>query len=174
MGQALRRAAGRVRSKAELGQPIQNAEHRAKPPLPPGQEVLGIADFAGQETVVEERDPAYDAMLNKMVGRISSKPGGKLEMGEAHLVDRYSRPMPKLRSTTAAPTGGGEKSPPRGTLEAVHLRQILLLYEGKSDDHRGPMPVDAIAEKFNLDPAQLRTILQFISLPPDPKVNDKS
>lgn len=34
------------------------------------------------DNVLEERDPKYDAMLNHMVGRITSKPGGKLEMGE--------------------------------------------------------------------------------------------
>lgn len=34
------------------------------------------------ENVLEERDPGYDAMLGQMVGRIQSKPGGKLEMGE--------------------------------------------------------------------------------------------
>ncbi|KAI6693709.1 hypothetical protein NL676_021419 [Syzygium grande] len=32
--------------------------------------------------VLEERDPQYDVMLSQMVGRIRSKPGGKLEMGE--------------------------------------------------------------------------------------------
>jgi hypothetical protein len=34
------------------------------------------------DNVLEERDPKYDAMLSQMAGRISSKPGGKLEMGE--------------------------------------------------------------------------------------------
>lgn len=34
------------------------------------------------DNVVEERDSQYDAMLSKMVGRIQTKPGGKLEMGE--------------------------------------------------------------------------------------------
>jgi len=37
------------------------------------------------ENVLEERDPGYDAMLGKMVGRITSKPGGKLEMGEVRI-----------------------------------------------------------------------------------------
>lgn len=40
------------------------------------------AGAANVENVLEERDPSYDAMLNQMVGRIKSKPGGKLEMGE--------------------------------------------------------------------------------------------
>lgn len=34
------------------------------------------------ENVLEDRDAKYDDMLSKMVGRIQSKPGGKLEMGE--------------------------------------------------------------------------------------------
>lgn len=34
------------------------------------------------ENMLEERDPQYDVLLNQMVGRIKSKPGGKLEMGE--------------------------------------------------------------------------------------------
>lgn len=34
------------------------------------------------ENMLEERDPQYDDMLNQMVGRIRTKPGGKLEMGE--------------------------------------------------------------------------------------------
>lgn len=32
--------------------------------------------------VLAEQDPMYDDMLRHMVGRITSKPGGKLEMGE--------------------------------------------------------------------------------------------
>lgn len=41
-------------------------------------------DISGlrSNNVLEERDPEYDAMLNKMLGRITTKPGGKLEMGE--------------------------------------------------------------------------------------------
>jgi len=35
--------------------------------------------------VPEERDPTYEAMLSQMVGRITAKPGGKLEMGEVRL-----------------------------------------------------------------------------------------
>lgn len=39
----------------------------------------------GDDVVLEERDPDYDAMLRKMVGRITTKPGGKPEMGEVRL-----------------------------------------------------------------------------------------
>ncbi|KAH0849293.1 hypothetical protein HID58_091377, partial [Brassica napus] len=34
------------------------------------------------DSVLEERDPQYDTMLNQMVGRIKAKPGSKAEMGE--------------------------------------------------------------------------------------------
>lgn len=36
---------------------------------------------------LEERDPKYDEMLKQMVGRITSRPGGKLEMGEVRLIN---------------------------------------------------------------------------------------
>lgn len=36
--------------------------------------------------VLEERDPSYEEMLKHMVGRISTKPGGKPEMGEVSLL----------------------------------------------------------------------------------------
>lgn len=35
--------------------------------------------------VLEERDPSYEAMLSQMVGKINTKPGGKLEMGEVRV-----------------------------------------------------------------------------------------
>jgi hypothetical protein len=37
------------------------------------------------DNILEERDPKFDAMLGQMLGRITSKPGGKLEMGEVSL-----------------------------------------------------------------------------------------
>lgn len=37
---------------------------------------------SGDNVIEEQRDSEYDAMLSKMVGRIQTKPGGKLEMGE--------------------------------------------------------------------------------------------
>ena len=39
------------------------------------------------ENVLETRDPKYDAMLNQMMGRITTKPGGKLEMGEVSVCE---------------------------------------------------------------------------------------
>lgn len=40
---------------------------------------------ANAENLLEERDPKFDSMLNQMVGRIKSKPGGKPEMGEVSI-----------------------------------------------------------------------------------------
>ncbi|GJS04556.1 hypothetical protein Tco_0321064 [Tanacetum coccineum] len=62
--------------------------------------------------------------------------------------------MPKLRNTTTE-TGGYEQRPaPPGTLNVAQLRQTILLYQGKAEDHNGPMDVNQIAEKFRVDVAQ--------------------
>ncbi|XP_029122754.1 uncharacterized protein [Elaeis guineensis] len=102
MGQALRRATGRVRpsrSDHPARPPIKNPERpppsptaaaQAKPPDAPtvGQDRLGISDAEvtardkDYNGALEERDPKYDEMLKQMVGRITSRPGGKLEMGD--------------------------------------------------------------------------------------------
>lgn len=37
------------------------------------------------DNILEKRDPKFDAMLGQMVGRITTKPGGKPEMGEVSL-----------------------------------------------------------------------------------------
>ncbi|GKB35718.1 hypothetical protein Tco_0880660 [Tanacetum coccineum] len=124
---------------------------------------INVAD----NVIEEERDSEYDAMLSKMVGRIQTKPGGKLEMGEAFVVDKYNRPMPKLRNTTTE-TGGYEQRPaPPGTLNVAQLRQVILLYQGKAEDHNGPMDVNQIAEKFRVDVAQVQRAVQFLSMPPE-------
>ncbi|XP_024996571.1 uncharacterized protein LOC112529495 isoform X2 [Cynara cardunculus var. scolymus] len=86
---------------------------------------------------------------------------------KAFVVDKYNRPMPKLRNTTPE-TGRYEQIPaPPGTLNIAQLRQIILLYHGKSNDHKGPMDVNQIAEKFRVDVAQVQRTVQFLSLPPE-------
>lgn len=75
--------------------------------------------------------------------------------------------MPKLRNTTPE-TGRYEERPaPPGTLNVAQLRQIILLYHGKAEDHNGPMDVNQIAEKFRVDVAQVQRMVQFLSLPPE-------
>ncbi|KAK6913788.1 hypothetical protein RJ641_021109 [Dillenia turbinata] len=44
---------------------------------------------------------------------------------------------------------------------------IFINLLGKADDHQGPMDVQQIAEKFQIDVSQVQKILQFISLPPE-------
>ncbi|KAL0434521.1 UNVERIFIED_CONTAM: hypothetical protein Slati_2786400 [Sesamum latifolium] len=97
------------------------------------------ASVVNAENVLEDRDLQYDAMLSQMVGRIRSKPGGKLEMAAC--------------------------SP--GTLNVAQVRQIILLHQGKSDDHDGPMDVPQIAERFRIDASQVQNILKFVALPPE-------
>lgn len=50
------------------------------------------------ENVLEERDPSYDVMLNQMVGRIKSKPGGKLEMGEVSVKQLFHLLLTPVRN----------------------------------------------------------------------------
>ncbi|KAK1430833.1 hypothetical protein QVD17_13872 [Tagetes erecta] len=176
MGQAFRRASGRLRTPAAPSPPSSSSTQLNKP-LDRTQPIVSADTNAhpssdGQprntaDDVSEERDSEYDAMLSKMVGRIQTKPGGKLEMGEAFVVDKNKRPMPKLRNTTSE-TGRYEQRPaPPGTLNVAQLRHIILLYQGKADDHNGPMDVNQIAEKFRVDVAQVQQAVQFLSMPPE-------
>ncbi|KAG5555007.1 hypothetical protein RHGRI_012528 [Rhododendron griersonianum] len=181
MGQAFRRASGRIRS-TSLDPPSSSSSPSSvkkavdsRPAVAPSDKFTGETVGPGSEVeprinaenMLEERDPQYDVMLNQMVGRIKSKPGGKLEMGEASVVDKYKRPMPKLRNTTVDSGRYEERPVPPGTLNVAQLRHIILLHQGKADDHSGPMDVHQIAEKFRVDVAQIQKILQSVSLPPE-------
>lgn len=86
---------------------------------------------------------------------------------QAVVVERYNRPMPKLRNTKPETVGYEERKAPLGTLNAAQLRHIILLHQGKADDHDGPMDVKQIAEKFQIDSTMVQSILQFLSLPPE-------
>ncbi|KAI3459276.1 hypothetical protein Pfo_015939 [Paulownia fortunei] len=177
MGQAFRRGTGRIGSSkvdktSELGKHID--QRPPPPPVPvdklPTDDVTPGSEGASRvnaENVLEDRDVQYDAMLSQMVGRIRSKPGGKLEMGEASVVEKYKRPLPKLRNTTPESGRYEERPAPPGTLNVAQVRQIILLYQGKSDDYDGSMDVGQIAERFQIDAAQVQNILQFVSLPPE-------
>ncbi|XP_057430231.1 uncharacterized protein LOC130723268 [Lotus japonicus] len=191
MGQAFRRASGRIRAASEadtssLSRPKPAVDHR--PPTKVAadksaeiskaaqQDVLEADDRprVNVDNILEERDPSYDAMLGQMVGRIKSKPGGKSEMGEAFLVEKYRRPMPRLRNTKPDSGGYEERPVPTGTLNVAQLRQIILLHNGKAEDHNGPMDAHQIAEKFQVDVVQIQRILQFLSEPPEGSKEDKN
>ncbi|KAL7252038.1 hypothetical protein ACSBR1_013815 [Camellia fascicularis] len=108
------------------------------------------------ENILEEWDPQYDAMLGPMVGRIRSKPGGKLEMGEASVVDKNNRPMPKLRNTSPESSRYEERPVPPETLNVAQLRHITLPHQGKADDNNGHMDITKIADKFRIDVVQIQ------------------
>ena len=91
----------------------------------------------------------------------------------AFIVEKYNGPMPKVRSSKVE-VNGKENPLSSGTLETPQLKQILLLHAGKSEEHSRPMSIESIAEKFEIDPAQVKNILRFVSLPPEKKVNEMS
>ncbi|KAI9123157.1 hypothetical protein K1719_006046 [Acacia pycnantha] len=178
MGQAFRRASGRFQPSSAADTTSSklksSVDRRPPPPDKPAitksaeQDALdaGSRPRINVDNILEERDPKFDSMLGQMVGRITSKPGGKLEMGEA-VVQKYNRPMPKLRNTKPESGRYEERPVPSGTLNVAQLRHIILLHEGKADDHNGQMEVHQIAEKLQVDNVQIRKILQFLSLPPE-------
>ncbi|KAI4345433.1 hypothetical protein L6164_012558 [Bauhinia variegata] len=166
-------------------------DRRPQPPTPPKGPVekAKISRSAEQDTigaggevhprvnldnVLEERDPRYDAMLGQMAGRIRTKPGGKPEMGEAFVVEKHNRTLPKLRNTKPGSARYEERHVPEGTLNVAQLRHVVLLHEGKADDHNGPMNVHLIAEKFRVDASQIQRILQCLSLPPEDSIKEKN
>ncbi|KAJ9154489.1 hypothetical protein P3X46_027815 [Hevea brasiliensis] len=188
MGQAFRRASGRIR--ATDPSPTAKSVRERRPPVGTTEKVnisRRTAQYNNQDSldsdgaprvnadnVLEERDPQFDAMLSQMVGRIRSKPGGKLQIGEAAVVERYNRPMPKLRNTKPDSGRYEERPAPQGTLNVAQLRHIMLLHQGKADDHNGPMDIHQIAKKFRLEVAQVEQILQYVSLPPEDSNKQKS
>ncbi|CAK9158798.1 unnamed protein product [Ilex paraguariensis] len=179
MGQAFRRATGRIRSTSVDTTPSSSSQLKKtvdRTPSPvtvdkvSGDNVSPGSDGSpsvNAENVLEERDPQYDAMLSQMIGRIQSKPGGKLETGEAFVVEKYNRPMPKLRNTTPESDRFEERPVPPGTLNVSQIRHIILLHQGKTDDHDGPMDIPQIAERFRVDSVQIERILRSLSLPPE-------
>ncbi|KAF7837837.1 NADH dehydrogenase [ubiquinone] 1 alpha subcomplex assembly factor 4 [Senna tora] len=145
MGQAFRRASGRFRPSSAVdtssSKPKSAVDRRPPPPdkaeisKSGEQEALDAAGGrprVNADNILEERDPKFDAMLGQMVGRISSKSGGKPEMGEA-VVQKYNRPMPKLRNTKPESDRYEERPVPSGTLNVAQLRHVILLHEDPKD-----------------------------------------
>ncbi|XP_038721491.1 uncharacterized protein LOC120013671 [Tripterygium wilfordii] len=180
MGQAFRRATGRIRPSGgtiDRQPPARPTESKVEISRRSRESVALDRDGTPEinaDNNLEERDPKFDAMLSQMVGRISSKPGGKSEIGEASVVERYNRPMPKLRNTKPDSARFEERPTPPGTLNVAQLRQIMLLYQGKADDHNGPIDAHQIAAKFRVELTQVQRILQFLSLPPEDTNKKKS
>ncbi|KAL2938238.1 Protein split ends [Bienertia sinuspersici] len=180
MGQAFRRASGKLRTTSiDTQSPApqyQKPVDRTPPVVPTNDKVhLQNKDSASVEEgnsssnakVMEERDPSYEAMLSQMVGKISTKPGGKLEMGEAFVVQKTKRPMPKVRNTTPE-TGRYEERPvAAGTLNIAQLRHIMRLSQSKEDEHSRSRGLKEISECFQVDAVHLEKIFQHLSLPPE-------
>jgi hypothetical protein len=82
--------------------------------------------------------------------------------------------MPKLRNTKPDSGGYEERSVPPGTLNVAQLRHIILLHQGKADDHEGPMDIQQIAKKFRVDVVQVERIVQFLSVPPEDSSKPKN
>ncbi|XP_010548932.1 PREDICTED: uncharacterized protein LOC104820251 [Tarenaya hassleriana] len=179
MGQQLRRAAGKIKEVERSPSSTSRVAVDRRPPPPEDlaagkSAVAAASDDASDEArrlnpdnVLEERDPQFDAMLSQMVGRIRAKPGGKAEMGEASVMERSKRPLPKLRNTIPGSGRYEERPAPPGTLNVAQVRHIMLLYQGKADDHTGPMGVKEIAARYKIDESQVQKIVQFLSLPPE-------
>ncbi|XP_065863632.1 uncharacterized protein [Euphorbia lathyris] len=188
MGQAFRRASGRFR--VTDPSPTSKTVSDTRYPVA-AKDKVDISRTAAQinnqdsigsdgdptvssENLLEERDQKYDMMLNQMAGRIRTKPGGKLEIGEAAVVEKYNRPMPKLRNTKPDSDRYEERPTTPGTLNIAQLRHIMLLHQGKAEDQNGPMEIRQIAEMFRLEVGQVQQILQFVSLPPEDSNKKKS
>lgn len=95
-------------------------------------------------------------------------------MLQSSVREREKRPMPKLRNTTRDSTRYEERPAPPGTLNVAQLRHIMLLHQGKAEDHDGPMDANQIAEKYRLDVEQVKTIFQFLATPPEDSSKQKN
>ncbi|KAG0501079.1 hypothetical protein HPP92_001151 [Vanilla planifolia] len=174
MGQILRRASGRVPSSKARPPPPPDVSRNAErcPPAQDGdassvqnrQSVSPSGDapkLKVENNVLEERDPAYDAMLQKMVGTIKSKSFGKQAIGEEFITQKFNRPLPKLRSSKESGVQGQNSLPP-GTLTIAQLQEIMLLHQGKSSSQPGaPMEIQQIAQRFGVDEAQIEKIIRI-------------
>lgn len=183
MGQTLRRATGWLRSanhtaptksssvkdhKPELFSrpPSQSKSQESIPVNNPNWDPKADPNQAPDSNVLEQRDPSYDVMLNEMFGRVKVKPGGPAEMGDAAVVPKYNRPLPKLRNTSVNTGPNGERILAPGTLTVAQLHQMLLLHEGKAENQEKSMDAKGIAERFQLDVLVVQKILHYVSLPP--------
>jgi hypothetical protein len=88
-------------------------------------------------------------------------------MLQASIVQRYERPLPKVRTSKAEPGESGSRQLPSGALNVRQIQEVIQLYQGKSSTHHSPMSVDDIASKFRVEASVVRNIVQFVSLPQD-------
>lgn len=98
---------------------------------------------------------------------------GSIQCWQASVVQRYNRPLPKVRTSKAEPGQGGGRQLPSGALNVQHIQEIIRLYQGKSTNHQGPMSVDDIASRFGVEASAVQNIVRFVSLPQDEGVEKK-
>ncbi|XP_010666731.2 uncharacterized protein LOC104883865 isoform X1 [Beta vulgaris subsp. vulgaris] len=186
MGQALRRATGKLRNtnidtSSSAPSPIQHSFDRAAKPVSSGNNVqINNKDFPSDRNstsnaqVLEERDPTYEVMLSQMAGKIKTKPGGKLEMGEASVVQKTQRPLPRIRNTSPDAGRYEERPVAAGTLNVAQLRHIMLLHKGKDVEQDKQLGLKEVAENFRVDAVQLEKVFKYVSLPPENNTSRKT
>lgn len=114
-------------------------------------------------------DPRYSAMVQQVVGKISTRPGGTQEMGNAQVTAEFRRPRPSNRRTSAATGPDEEKVVAAGTLNIAGIQEALRLFQGIRAEgekvQEKPMDVKSLAEKFNVNVVLLERVLKYTSLP---------
>jgi hypothetical protein len=118
-----------------------------------------------------ELEPKYAAMMQQVVGRISTRPGGTQEMGPAHEAAEYRRLKPTNRHTSALTGPDEERIVAPGTLNLAQIHELFHLYQQAQVEGQQEKPVDTqfLAQKFNVDVVLLEKVLHFSSLPEKPK-----
>ncbi|KAG6557999.1 hypothetical protein Mapa_000178 [Marchantia paleacea] len=106
----------------------------------------------------ERRDPKFAAMSQQVVGIITTRPGGKQEMGNAVVTEESTRPMPMDRHTTLLSGPDEDTVTAAGSLNLKQIREIFILYQEQG------MNEESIAEKFNVDAELLKQIFRHTSL----------
>ncbi|KAJ7554570.1 hypothetical protein O6H91_06G145900 [Diphasiastrum complanatum] len=169
MGQAIRK----LRSKSQHFLPsLSKASMQLRPPLrqslevkPTPPEPHPIVEPMQNLVGWDYSDPKYAAMVRQVVGRITTRPGGKPEMGEAEITAEYRRPKPVNRHTSAA-TGPDDDIPVNpGTLNLRQLRELFLLYQGQADGQEKPLDFETLAKKYKLDVVLVEKMLRHTALP---------
>ncbi|CAK9237647.1 unnamed protein product [Sphagnum jensenii] len=180
MGQTLRKLAPIARKTPQKPQQRQQQQQTAPAAARVRQSVEIIPQAPEPQMIIEpaqntrdglELDPKYASMMQQVVGRISTRPGGTQEMGPAHEAAEYRRPKPTNRHTSALTGPDEERVVAPGTLNLAQIHELFHLYQQAQVEGQQEKPVDTqfLAKKFNVDVVLLEKVLQFSSLPDKPK-----
>jgi len=179
MGQALQKLGGGSRA-AKLGgaskapvrqqaidpvQPSATVRHsvEVKPQAPEPQRIIEPEPIQGEW---DRGDPKYSAMMQQVVGKITTRPAGGQEMGSAHVTAEFRRLKPANRHTSAATGPDEEKVVAAGTLNIAGIHEALRLYQGLGEgQEQKSVDVKALAERFNVDVVLLERVFKYTSLP---------